>query len=382
MTAVHDADVVRLLPASKASAGTDVQHSNSGAHKASTKASRPQWTEDDFTQEETTDPKKWQRQLLPSLFSMSGSSTANDETAPCSSDALNSDVSQICSNHEALHALNEEDRIAADIVERLNTTALEEKDFTAVQTYVRRLAMKNQQSSRALQLVMERATEHENNLLFRIFRDYTFEAANSYFGNFVIQEFIRLHPPARVAWIPRSLVGRGKSMSRGQLGCRIICRLIEHYSEQDLDAVGLLTEVFQNTPELLNLKYGHFVAETGLELGIPVHKKMIFDSIWTNVHAMARGQYSSNVVEKALKVSAEGNSDWLAYALLEDTGGMIETAQHWHGWRIAKTLLLKEASRHTAVRVLNCGRDDLRQSKGGRYVLKMADAIWATYERI
>ena len=65
MTAVHDADVVRLLPASKASAGTDVQHSNSGAHKASTKASRPQWTEDDFTQEETTDPKKWQRQLLP-----------------------------------------------------------------------------------------------------------------------------------------------------------------------------------------------------------------------------------------------------------------------------------------------------------------------------
>ena len=61
---------------------------------------------------------------------------------------------------------------------------------------------------------------------------------------------------------------------------------------------------------------------------------------------------------------------------------MIETAQHSHGWKVAKALLRKSSSKHAAVRVLKQGRYHLSNTKGGKYVLKLVDEIWTSYERI
>ena len=375
--------------ASNASEVTNVQQSNSGARKSSMKAIRPKWTEYDLSPENTTDQETWESQLYPSIFH-SCMDAPEGEAAPHDGATLDSEASQMIGNDRpgVLNPSTDEDfdlhirLIADDILQRLKTTDTCKANFTEVQTYVRQVAMKDQRSSRAIQLVLHCATEHESNLLFKIFREYTLDASRSHYGNFIIQEFIRLHPPARVAWIPRSLAGRGVFMAGHRLGCRIMCRLLEHYSERDLEAVRLFTEVFKGTPQLLDLKYGHHVAKTGLEVGIQIHRQMILESIWTNVHDMARGKHSSDVVETALDYCNTWESDWLAYELLKDTPKMIETAQHSHGWKVAKTLLRKTSSKHAAVRVLKQGRYHLSNTKGGKYVLKLADEIWTSYERI
>merc|ERR1712226_1200247 len=114
-------------------------------------------------------------------------------------------------------------------------------------------------------------------------------------GNYVVQEIVKELPSATTAWIPQELMGSGSEVARHRFGCRILCRLLEHYSPCGDYAVALFTEVFAEASSLIRHAYGTYVVRHGLEFGLPGHRQQILYAIWADVFGNAKNQYGSRV---------------------------------------------------------------------------------------
>ncbi|CAK0830419.1 unnamed protein product [Prorocentrum cordatum] len=87
-------------------------------------------------------------------------------------------------------------------------------------------------------------------------------AARSPHANYVIQSAIVVGAPAQVAAVARELKGSAASVARHRCGCRILCRLSEHCSSADAEAVAVMDEVLTEAEQLCRHPLGHHVIQS------------------------------------------------------------------------------------------------------------------------
>jgi hypothetical protein len=194
-------------------------------------------------------------------------------------------------------------------------------------------------------------------------------------GNYVVQEIVKMLPSASTAWIPQELMGVGSEAARHRFGCRILCRLLEHYSPSDEYAVALLTEVFADAPALVRHAYGTYVVRHGLEFGLVGHRQQIVYALWSDMFGNAKHKQGSRVVEAALTFCADADRDAIANELASNPGNLVALAKSESGRHVVKALLrMPQWSRVIALH-LQPSIAEIRESKYGKSVADLVDAI-------
>jgi hypothetical protein len=247
--------------------------------------------------------------------------------------------------------------------------------FFDLQLHVRQLTFSDQATSRAVQVALQETHGNARSILASCLRGSIREAMRSMHGNYVVQEIVKMLPSASTAWIPQELMGAGSEAARHRFGCRIVCRLLEHYSPSDEYAVALLTEVFADAPALVRHAYGTYVVRHGLEFGLLGHRQQIVYALWSDLFGNAKHQYGSRVVEAALTFCADADRDAIANELASNLGNLIVLAKSVSGRHVVKALLrMPHWSRDIALH-LQPSIAEIRESKYGKSVADLVEHL-------
>lgn len=144
---------------------------------------------------------------------------------------------------------------------------------------------------------------------------------------FILDEIIDIPPPQH-----ESKNGPA-SIARHRYGCRILERLIEHFSVQEettttsapdaqqqkspaakLDAY--IEEVLKETKDLLKHPYGNFVLQHILEHGTPSQRRTIIDTLKEKLDEFAMDTHASSVLDKALSYGDIEEQRELSWAII------------------------------------------------------------------
>jgi len=268
--------------------------------------------------------------------------------------------------------------ISDELLERLRGVTAEVVETNALwelQQYVQHLTFSDQASSRAVQVALQETNGNARNILASCIRGHVREAMRSMHGNYVVQEIVKELPSASTAWVPQELLGTGSEAARHRFGCRILCRLLEHFSPGDDSAVMFLTEVFAETPALIRHAYGTYVVRHGLEFGLPSHQQQIVYGLWSDLFGNAKHQHGSRVVEAALTYCAEQDRDAIASELTSNPGNLIALAKNVSGRHVLKALLrMPNWSSLIASHLQPC-ITEIRDSKYGKSVADLVDGL-------
>merc|ERR1712048_934151 len=216
---------------------------------------------------------------------------------------------------------------------------------------------------------------HARNILASCLHGCVQEATRSMHGNYVVQEIVKELPSATTAWIPQELMGAGSEVARHRFGCRILCRLLEHYAPSDDYAIALFTEVFAETPALMRHAYGTYVVRHGLEFGLPNHRQQILYALWPDVVGNARHQHGCRVVEAALTFCAEEDRDALAGELTSNPINLASLAKSVSGRHVVKALLRMPHWSSVTADQLQSFVSEIREAKYGKSVADLVGAL-------
>jgi len=96
-------------------------------------------------------------------------------------------------------------------------------------------------------------------------------------------------------------------MAKHMYGCRVIQRLLEHFSVSDLG--GMLEKILGMVPELAEDSYGNYVIQHMLDHSKLEDKKRIITEVTKDVVKFSKLKHASNVVEKCFEVATAGGND-------------------------------------------------------------------------
>lgn len=195
------------------------------------------------------------------------------------------------------------------------------------------------------------------------------EAILSPHGNYVIQKVVSTLPRAHTAFVAQELVGYAASMARHRYGCRVLCRLLEHYARSDT-TIPLVDEMLLQVDELCRHTFGHHVMECVLEHGLEHQQLQLIAALQRDLMRHALNRNSSYVMEKALQFQSKDSRQPLADALLGSPEQVVRLAQSQYGGYVMKTLTSLEGERGRAAKeCLRQEEEHLSETKHGRRLL-------------
>jgi hypothetical protein len=162
------------------------------------------------------------------------------------------------------------------------------------------------QGCRLLQDALEVADVSTGAQLTAGLQGHVRELINSPHGNYVIQKVIEVLPVAQASFVAQELLNHGANVARHRFGCRIICRLLEHFageslSDSDGDARNaLLNEVIEETSNLSRHAFGHHVIQSIIEHGMPAQRDNVIRKVSRDLHRNLKNRSASFVIEKIL----------------------------------------------------------------------------------
>ena len=131
-------------------------------------------------------------------------------------------------------------------------------------------------------------------------------------GNHVIQKCIETMP-GRVSFIVGAFRNNVQNLAMHAYGCRVIQRLLE-FCKQAVEVTPIIEEVLSSVDQLVGDRYGNYVVQhviingeashrycfawTCTHTRTHIHRAYIFGKLKGSTLALARGKFSSNVVEK------------------------------------------------------------------------------------
>jgi len=197
---------------------------------------------------------------------------------------------------------------------------------------------------------------------------YVREALASPHGNYVIQTIITALPLAMSAFVVKELIGVGAFAARHRFGCRILCRLIEHYGASD-DLSVLMDEVLAEAEDLCRHPFAHHVLERALE-HLPERRARIARALSVDLLGHARHRCASHVVEAAL-LHCEGETrEGLARGLQGNNGVAILAHSQFGSYVLRGLLRLAGPASEEARRQLTEAAPDIRASRPGQRLLR------------
>eukprot|EP01059_Diplonema_ambulator_P000609 TRINITY_DN10504_c0_g2_i1.p1 TRINITY_DN10504_c0_g2~~TRINITY_DN10504_c0_g2_i1.p1 ORF type:complete len:597 (+),score=218.58 TRINITY_DN10504_c0_g2_i1:77-1867(+) len=134
-------------------------------------------------------------------------------------------------------------------------------------------------------------------------------------GNHVIQKCIETMPN-KVDFIVCAFRNNVQALAMHAYGCRVIQRLLE-YCKRSPEIEPIIQEVLAAVDQLVGDRYGNYVVQHVIINGEPQHRTFIAQRLKGSVLALARGKFSSNVVEKMFEFGSHSERDELLNELVQ-----------------------------------------------------------------
>jgi len=198
------------------------------------------------------------------------------------------------------------------------------------------------------------------------------EAAASPHANFVIQKVIELMPPSLANFVVEELSGIAADVACTRYGCRIICRLLEHFAFEPATK-ALIDDMLCSAGNLCRHTYGHYVIQLLFEHGGPEQKRRVVGALCQDAVRMAKSRNSGQIFVLALSTSSSDEQDVLINALLAKEGSLLTLAEDKYGWLVVRSILRLAGQHEPQVQQvlahLQPFRERLGESKYGKRVL-------------
>jgi len=238
-----------------------------------------------------------------------------------------------------------------------------------------RLAFTSKVSSLAAQMVLEEASVNDKVALALSLRSHVCSAVQSKHANHVIQKVVEVMTVTQASFIVDELKGSANEVARHIFGCRVLCRILEHLSPNEMNTIALVEEVFVDIEGLFNHIYGSFVVRHLLEFGLPQHKRHVVSALRSDLATYTKHKFGSHVVEAALRHASVEDQQGLARELLQDKEELIALAANQFGRHVVRALLaLPDGLRKEALEVLRPMESQLKASRYGKSVFQAVRA--------
>jgi len=191
---------------------------------------------------------------------------------------------------------------------------------------------------RAVQLALDVVDRQTAASIIGELHGHVRQALGSPHANYVIQKVIETQPTVIAGFVAEELHGSGVEVACHRYGCRIFCRLLEH-SANEAGTAALTDEVLMEAEKLSRHSFGHHVAQSILEHGLPRQQKCIVSALCGDVLRFARNRNSSYVMEKVLTHCAPEDRQLLITGLLADCDTVAALAQNQFGCFVVRALL-------------------------------------------
>jgi hypothetical protein len=235
------------------------------------------------------------------------------------------------------------------------------------------LAFSTQASSLAAQTVLKEASGNDAALLASSMQGNVRRAVKSKHANYVMQKIVEVMPMARTSFVAEELLGVAHETACHRFGCRLLCRILEHWSPSDVATLALLEELLVNAEELCSHTFGSYVIRHILEFGLPQHKQKVAAALLPQVAWLAKHKLASHVVEAALISCSVEDQRALAEALLANKN-VATLSTNQFGRHVVRALLALPATREQVESALREVEDQLKYSRFGKSMLQSLSA--------
>lgn len=143
-------------------------------------------------------------------------------------------------------------------------------------------------------------------------------------ANHVLQKIIVVMPWTKAAFVVQELKGSAVRSAQHRFGCRVICRLVEHFAE-NTETVALMNEVVSEVKAVSKADYGKHVVNAVLEHGTPEQKHFIADTLCANgnLHDLIQCIHSRQVLVWVLQECSEEDRKSVSYELSRNMDGFL-----------------------------------------------------------
>lgn len=198
---------------------------------------------------------------------------------------------------------------------------------------------------------------------------YARKCVQSMFANYVIQKLVECVPVSHSSFVSHELCGVGTETARHRFGCRILCRILEFGSFDNLHTRALFDEILMHAESLCRHSFGSYVMEHVLEFGLPEHQRRVVEVLRKDLFETSACKRASRLVEAALRLCAANEQASLSTELV-DNCDLLSLAMHQSGCHVVKALFsMPQCHWRKAVASLQPFADQLQASKYGKHVL-------------
>lgn len=197
-------------------------------------------------------------------------------------------------------------------------------------------------------------------------------------ANYVLQKLITsLRPQASQFVIDEILQrgpGSGAYVARHQFGCRVVERLLEHCTPEQVSP--LVEDLLDFGSQLCTDSFGNFVVQHVLEFGSDDHKHRMSCIVAEQIASIPGNYHGCSVVSAALTHSLADDKILVARSVLGRRGFLVCMARQRHGHDAVMGLLnlVNTRERAEAERQLHASLGQLQKSRYGRVMAKYLDS--------
>mmetsp|Transcript_7221 Transcript_7221/g.18481 ORF Transcript_7221/g.18481 Transcript_7221/m.18481 type:complete len:339 (+) Transcript_7221:60-1076(+) len=223
------------------------------------------------------------------------------------------------------------------------------------------------------QLLESVSAEEERVAIAAELRGHICEAARCPHANYVLQHCIKVMKPNSVQFMIDELTFKGpgavSQAARHKYGCRIVQRLLEQASPQQLH--GLIEALIAKGASVSRHVYGNYVMQHLMEHGTEDQCQRLVKAIETDLRGLSLDPHGCAVVSVALAGGTLEDRQRLARSLLRDQGLLPQMAFTRHGHLAVRRSLavLHDGEWEAAARQLRAASVSLGASRYGRIVL-------------
>ena len=227
--------------------------------------------------------------------------------------------------------------------------------------------------TRTVQKMVETATSRQSiAALVSLLQPMVITLMKSPHGNHVLQRVLTHFDHADSAFIHSAVLAEILDVGRHRHGCCVVQRACDHGAGSSRQAV--IAAVIAETLALANDPFGNYIVQYVLDNGTIAQRDAIAALLMPAIAQLAVCKYSSNVIEKSIKVSsATGRSDLVAGILQPDV--LQKLAFDSFGNYVIQTALTYTSGpdRATLVTAITSNLALIRKSKfGARIISKLA----------
>ena len=183
--------------------------------------------------------------------------------------------------------------------------------------------------TRVVQIALQQMSREKVLSVLRELHGHVLEACWCFNANYTLQRAIEVSPASGIDFVMLSLIGHEIQVACHRVGCRILCRILEHNATQPT-ACSIVSNLLDNAPKLICHRYGNYVMTSFLEHGSDIHRHilaMVFlGPQFIEDHVLGKkGQWAQGVADAVLLHCAPSDKRELFAKLMVHEAVLVKT---------------------------------------------------------